>query len=83
MEGDGMTNHAHLLYQMKRLELTEPEVMHLLTEARIISDNCIRLWDIADPDLTKAVMWLMSPRPDYMASAKLLYQQSKSLTNGG
>lgn len=53
---------AGLLEQMKRLELTEPELMHLLSEARLISDNCVRLWDIAEPDLSRAVQWLAARR---------------------
>lgn len=58
-------NITPLLEQMKRLELTEPEVMHLLSEARLISDNCVRLWDIAEPDLSRAVQWLASKRIRY------------------
>lgn len=48
-------NHALLFEQMKRLELTEAEAMHVLSEARIISDNCVRVWDIAEPDLSRAI----------------------------
>lgn len=53
-------NHALLLEEMKRLELTEAEAMHVLSEARIISDNCVRVWDIAEPDLSRAILWLKS-----------------------
>lgn len=56
-----MTHHA-LLEQMKRLELTEAEAMHELSEARMISDNCVRVWDIAEPDLSRAINWLKSKR---------------------
>lgn len=56
---------AALLEQMKRLELTEPQVMHVLSEARLISDNCVRLWDIAEPDLSRAVRWLQTRRVRY------------------
>ena len=51
-----------LLAQMKRLELSEPEVLNVLNEAGIISDQCVRLWDIPEPDLTRAVDWLKSKR---------------------
>ncbi len=54
--------HSDLLAQMKRLELTDPQVMHLLSEARLISDNCVRVWDIAEPDLSVAINWLRSKR---------------------
>lgn len=74
-------SHAQLMEQMKRLEYTEPQVMNLLSEARLISDNCVRLWDIAEPDLSRAVCFLSSPRPDYLQSARLLYQQSKNVTS--
>lgn len=56
---------ADLLEQMKRLDLTEIEVMHELSEARLISDNCVRLWDIAEPDLANAVRWLQAKRIRY------------------
>lgn len=56
-------NHSALLEQMKLLELTEAEAMHELSEARIISDNCVRVWDIAQPDLDRAINWLKSKRP--------------------
>lgn len=72
-------SHAQLMEQMKRLEYTEPQVMNLLSEARLISDNCVRLWDIAEPDLSRSVLFLTSPRPNYMQSARLLYQQSKKI----
>ncbi len=58
---------ADLLEQMKRLDLTEIEVMHELSEARLISDNCVRLWDIAEPDLANAVRWLQAKRIRYGA----------------
>lgn len=74
-------SHAQLMEQMKRLEYTEPQVMNLLSEARLISDNCVRLWDIAEPDLGRAVLFLSSPRPDYMHSARSLYQQSKKIND--
>jgi hypothetical protein len=53
---------AELFSQMRRLQLTEAELMHYLTEAGLISDNCIRLWDIAEPDMTRAVNWLNTKR---------------------
>lgn len=74
-------SHAQLMEQMKRLEYTEPQVMNLLSEARLISDNCVRLWDIAEPDLSRAVCFLSSPRPDYMQSARLLYQQTQKIND--
>lgn len=54
--------HSALLDQMKRLGLTDMEAMHELSEARLISDNCVRVWDIAQPDLTRCVQWLASKR---------------------
>ena len=55
-------NHQALLEQMKRLELTDAETVDVLQEARLISDNCIRVWDIAEPDLSIAINWLKSKR---------------------
>lgn len=51
-------NHQALLDQMKRLQLTTEEVMPILIEARIVSDNCVLIWDIAEPDLSRAVEFL-------------------------
>lgn len=51
-------NHSALLEQMKRLGLTDAEAMHELSEARLISDNCVKVWDIAQPDLTRCVEFL-------------------------
>jgi hypothetical protein len=47
---------------MKRLALTDAETVDVLLEARLISDNCIRVWDIAEPDLSIAIGWLKSKR---------------------
>lgn len=54
--------HTDLLEQMKRLELTDAQAMHLLSEARLISDNCVKVWDIAEPDLSSAFHWLRAKR---------------------
>lgn len=51
-----------LLAQMKRLGLSEPEVLNELNDAGLISDQCVRLWDIPEPDLTRAVGWLKTKR---------------------
>lgn len=56
-------NHSALLEEMSRLCLTDAEAMNLLTEARIISDECVRVWDIAQPDLDQAINWLKSKKP--------------------
>lgn len=55
-------NTTQLLEQMKRLDLAESDALMLLTEARIISDHCLRVWDIAQPDLSRAVQWFTGKR---------------------
>ena len=57
--------HKELLDQMHRLELTEAEAMLLLNDAGLISDNCVRLWDIVEPDLSTAKQWLKAKRVRY------------------
>ena len=38
--------------------LTERLAINLLTDARIISDQCVNVHDVAEPDLTRAIVWL-------------------------
>lgn len=52
--------HAQLLEQMKRLGLTEAQTINWLMDKNLISDHCIRIWDIAGPDLACAVQALAS-----------------------
>jgi hypothetical protein len=48
-------NHHLLLREIRRLNLTETEAMLLLKDAYLISDNCIGVNDIAEPDLSAAI----------------------------
>lgn len=54
-----MTHNA-LLEQMNRLGLTEAQTINWLIDKNLISDHCLRLWDIAGADLTRAVHALAS-----------------------
>lgn len=47
-----------LLATIHECGLTERLAMNLLTDARIISDNCVNVQDVAEPDLTLAIVWL-------------------------
>ena len=51
-------NHQALLDQMKRLQLTENAALTLLQDAQLISDHCLNLADIPEPDLSRAVEFL-------------------------
>ena len=48
-----MNNHQAILKEFKRLGLSEGEGMGLLEG--VISDNCIRIWDIAREDIPNAL----------------------------
>jgi len=54
--------HQTLLAELKRMDLTEPEALTLLSDAAVISDHCLRLWDIAQPDLDRAILWFRNQR---------------------
>jgi len=38
--------------------LDETDVLNSLTEAGVISDNCVLACDVADSDCAKAIVWL-------------------------
>lgn len=55
-------NHQAILEQFKRLGLTEPFGMSVLRDSNAISDNCVRVWDIAHKDIPAALNWLSSQK---------------------
>jgi len=57
--------HQQLLAELKRLDLTEAEALTLLSDANVISDHCVRIWDIAQPDLDRAIQWFKVRRVHY------------------
>lgn len=48
----------NLLSEIARLGWTDNKALNVLVDFRIISDHCVTLQDIAEPDLTKAAKWL-------------------------
>jgi hypothetical protein len=47
-----------LLNFIRAHRLKPSEVMNLLQDAAVISDNCVTVADVAEADQTKAVEWL-------------------------
>jgi hypothetical protein len=48
----------NLKAELLRLGWTDTKALNTLVEYRLISDHCVTLQDIAEPDLTRAVKWL-------------------------
>ena len=49
---------ADILREFKRLGLLDSEGMMLLADSNTISDECVRVRDIAEEDIPAAVKWL-------------------------
>lgn len=58
-----MSTHKDILSQFKRLNLSEGHGMALLAQRNIISDNCVRVWDIYRTDIQNVVTWLQARKP--------------------
>lgn len=54
----------HILKEFDRLGLNEQQGMGLLADSHAISDNCIRIRDIATVDIPNAVAWLKRQKPN-------------------
>ena len=52
------TTLKRILAEFKRLDLNEGDGMALLAQSNTISDECVRVWDIAAKDQVAALIWL-------------------------